>query len=130
MASDLGISLVTQTDFNFQESRKIGGGPNGKLSWLGGEDKEIAFTATIPNLLNQHAVTAYNQQIDSGQFATFLQPGGLPFYYGGQAYSAYEHPYNWQSLLNTNQITLDSQYGKPYLYQLSRNIRLGLKFTF
>ena len=120
----------TQTDFNFQESRKIGGGPNGKLSWLGGEDKEIAFTATIPNLLNQHAVTAYNQQIDSGQFATFLQPGGLPFYYGGQAYSAYEHPYNWQSLLNTNQITLDSQYGKPYLYQLSRNIRLGLKFTF
>ena len=27
-------------------------------------------------------------------------------------------------------ITVNSQYGKPYLFQLSRNIRLGLKFTF
>jgi hypothetical protein len=27
-------------------------------------------------------------------------------------------------------ITINSEYGKPYLYQLSRNIRLGIHFTF
>jgi len=27
-------------------------------------------------------------------------------------------------------LTVNSQYGKPYLFQLPRNIRLGLKFTF
>jgi hypothetical protein len=27
-------------------------------------------------------------------------------------------------------ITINSAYGKPYLFQLSRNIRLELRFTF
>ena len=94
------------------------------------EAKVISFSATFTNLLNQHAVTAYNEQIDSGQFATYLTPGGLPFYYGGEAYSLYEHPYDWKSLLNTNAVALNSQYGKPYLFQLTRDIRLALKFTF
>jgi hypothetical protein len=107
-----------QTDFNLAQNFKIS------------ESKKITFSATFTNLFNQRSVTAYNEQIDSGQFATFLSPNGLPFYVGGAAYSAYEHPYPWKTLLNTDQVTLNSQYGKPYLYQLSRNIRLGLRFTF
>jgi hypothetical protein len=107
-----------QSDFNLSQNFKVS------------ETKRISFSATFTNLFNQRAVTAYNEQIDSGQFATFLTPGGLPFYFGGPAYSLYEHPYDWKSLLNMDGITLNSQYGKPYLYQLSRNIRLGLRFTF
>ena len=108
----------TQTDFSLTQNYKLS------------ESKRLSFSATFTNLFNQHAVTAYNEQIDSGQFATYLSPGGLPFYVGGPAYTLYEHPYDWKSLLNTDQVTLNSQYGKPYLYQLARNIRLGLRFTF
>jgi len=107
-----------QSDFNLTQNYKIS------------ERKTLAFSATFTNLFNQHSVTAYNEQIDSGNFATYLSPGGLPFYYGGPAYSLYEHPYDWKSLLNTDQVTLNSQYGKPYLFQLSRNIRLQLRFRF
>jgi hypothetical protein len=48
-------------------------------------------------------------------------------------------PYNYTALMNnapTNPtaaggpLTVDSQYGKPLFYQPSRNIRLGLHFTF
>jgi hypothetical protein len=39
-----------------------------------------------------------------------------------------------QSQLNSSStggpLTLSSQYGNPMYYQLSRNIRLGIKFTF
>jgi hypothetical protein len=108
----------TQTDSNFTQNYRIS------------ETKVLSFSAIIPNLLNQRAVTAYNEQIDSGQFSSFLAPGGVPFYYGGIAYSNYEHPYNWKSLLNTDGIIPDSQYGKPYLYQVARNIRLVAKYTF
>ena len=117
-------SWFTQTDFNLTQNYKMS------------ETKVVSFFLTAPNLLNQRAVTAYTEQIDSGQFSSFLQPGGVPFYFGGIAYSAYEHPYDFRSLLNatagpgTPGIIPNSQYGKPYLFQSARNMRLGLKFTF
>jgi hypothetical protein len=59
------------------------------------------------------------------------------------AYAAYESLYSLQPLLksgmqgntvngglNGGTATVNSQYGKPYLYQLSRSIRLRVKFTF
>ena len=44
-------------------------------------------------------------------------------------------PYDVQDLMNDRRGTgvssaVNSAYGKPFYYQLSRNIRLGLKFTF
>jgi len=114
-----------QSDLNFTQNYKIS------------ETKAINFSATIPNALNQRAITAYNEQIDSQNFASFLAPGGLPFYYGGEAYSLYEHPYPWKQMVNEpaftsspNGIIPNSKYGDPYLYQLSRNIRLRVGFTF
>jgi len=115
----------TQSDINLVQNYKIS------------ETKVISFSATIPNALNQHSITAYNEQIDSQQFASYLLPGQVPFYVGGQAYSAYEHPYPWKTMVNdpaftntANGIIPDSKYGQPYLYQLSRNIRLRVGFTF
>jgi hypothetical protein len=65
---------------------------------------------------------------------------------GVDAYAAYMHPYNYTDLMNHaasnpqtvpagapvqyGPLTVSSQYGKPYLFQLSRNIRLGLHITF
>lgn len=101
------------------------------------ESMNIRFSATAYNLFNRRAITAYNPQIDSIFSQQFLAPGGQFIINGGQFYSAAEHAYNAQALLNnaltsagTGPITLDTQYGKPYLFQLSRNIRLGLRFTF
>jgi hypothetical protein len=144
----------TQTDFNFTQNYKIS------------DIKVISFTATIPNILNQRAITAYYPLLDSQQFGQYLAPQssgclaantatyGLPssscfLPTGVAAYAAAESSYPWQQLLNTgtggntpnagapsNQFglsgttTLNSQYGQPYLYQLSRNIRLSVKFVF
>lgn len=122
----------TQTDFNLQQSYKVT------------ESKSINFTATFTNLLNQHSVVSNGQQIDSGYSPNFLTPGGNFIGNGPSFYAAAMHPYNLQQNLNnssfgsiiagtpvpTGPITTNSQYGKPYLYQLSRNIRLAVKFTF
>jgi len=107
-----------QSDFNLTQNYKID------------EQKSVSFSAIVTNLFNQRSVTAYNEQVDSAYFQSYLSPGGVPFFFGGVAYSAYEHPYNWKALLNTDHIIPDSQYGKPYLYQISRNMRLEVKFNF
>jgi hypothetical protein len=63
-----------------------------------------------------------------------LSPNGS--FVASQGYYANaERPYDVQSLLNQQNLfgegnTINSQYGKPYLFQASRNIRLGVKFTF
>jgi hypothetical protein len=101
------------------------------------ESKNIRFFATFDNLFNRRAVTAYYSQIDSNFSSQFIAPGGFAIFDGAPFYSAAEHAYNLQALLNnaptsaaTGPITLNSQYGKPILFQISRNIRLGLRFTF
>jgi hypothetical protein len=58
--------------------------------------------------------------------------------YAGEAYSLYEHAYDWKALLNTSSksgsgggpITINSQYGKPFEYQVGRNIRFQLHYNF
>jgi len=91
--------------------------------------------------LNQHSVTAYNEQIDSGSLAQFLVPGGQFIGNGVAWYAAAMSPWgssgpagNLAAQVNNSStggpLTLSSQYGQPMYFQLSRNIRLGLKFTF
>lgn len=138
----------TQTDFNFQETYKIT------------ESKSLSYFVTIPNLLNQRAITAYYPFVESQNFNQYLTPQSsdclaantslyaLPssscfIFTGVPAYAAYSRPYNYAALLNGGTqgntvnggldggtATVNSQYGKPYLYQLSRNIRMGVRFTF
>jgi len=127
----------TQSDFNFQQSYKVT------------EKTALSFAATFTNLLNQHSTVSYGQQMDSGYAVNFAAPSssgcaalnnGDPtcyIYDGAPAYAAYMRPYNIQSLLNaapTNAtngpLTVNSQYGKPYLFQTARAIRLQLKYTF
>jgi len=111
----------TQTDFNLKHTVKVK------------EAQSFTFDATLTNLLNQRAVTGYGSEIDSNNYGGFLAPGGLSLGTVADestAYSAFEHPYDWKTLLSTNNITVDSQYGKPLFYQLSRKIRIALHYTF
>ena len=99
------------------------------------ESKTIVFTATANNVFNKRAVTALWPQVDSSFAPNFIAPGGQIVFNGQPAYAAYENPYDVKALMNTagpsgGPFTVSSQYGKPYLFQLSRNIRFGLKFTF
>ncbi len=126
----------TQTDFSIQQNYKVT------------ESKELTFSANFTNLLNQRAVTALNEDITSlavtNQYIALNNPGTGPCAFsnvqcrivdGGTFYAAAERPYSVQDQLNNfkNQglsAALNSQYGRPAYYQLSRNIRLGVKFTF
>ncbi|HEX8814269.1 MAG TPA: TonB-dependent receptor [Terriglobales bacterium] len=125
----------TQTDFNFQQGYKVA------------ESKTLTFVATFTNLFNQRATTAYYPFVDSQFFGQYVGPSGLPVSAGVPFYNAAMSPYNWVGLVNGGTLggtpvvnsntgatsgimTLNSQYGKPYIYQLSRNIRLGINFSF
>ena len=131
------LPWFTQTDFNIKQSYKVT------------ETKELSFEATFTNLLNQRAVTAVNEDITS--LAVTNQYIGVPnvnaaapcafveqcrIVDGQNFYAAVESPYNVQNMLNNQKANpgrsgaLNSQYGHPQYYQLSRNIRLGVKFTF
>jgi Carboxypeptidase regulatory-like domain len=112
-----------------------------------GEAKAITFSVTAANVFNRRAVTGVYESIDSLNTLSFIAPAGLTLGAGQAAYAAYEHPYDISALLNSaptsttcpsssnpnsvcGSLTVNSQYGKPGLFQLPRNIRLGLRFTF
>ncbi len=111
-----------QSDLNIQQNYRVG------------ESKIVSFSATFTNLLNQHSVTAYNAQIDTGAAQQYVKPGGQFIADGVAFYAAAMSPYNLQAGLNNSNthapLVVGSAYGQPLYYQLSRNIRLGLKFTF
>ncbi|MDE3187715.1 MAG: carboxypeptidase regulatory-like domain-containing protein [Acidobacteriota bacterium] len=136
----------TDTDFNLKQTFKVS------------ENKQLSFDATFANVLNQHSVVSNGQQIDSGYSVNFANPTsagcaaynekyyGIPAPYssscwiadGPAAYAAYMSKWDYTAAMNNSPlgspaggpITMNSQYGKPYLYQVSRNIRLALHFTF
>jgi outer membrane receptor protein involved in Fe transport len=124
----------TQTDFNLQQNYKVS------------ESKIITFTATFSNLLNQRAITAYNADLTSlavGNQYIALNGGNGTCVFGSQCYigdggvfyAAAERPYSVQDQLNNFKArgvsgALNSAYQTPIYYQLARNIRLGVKFSF
>ncbi len=112
------------TDFNLKQTFKVS------------DSKQLSFDATFANVLNQHSVVSYGQQIDSGYATNFIAPNGQWIIDGASFYAAAMHPYDYVTAMNQafsnggSPLTVNSQYGKPYLYQVSRNIRLALHFTF
>jgi hypothetical protein len=102
------------------------------------EAQQLTFSGTAINLLNQHAVVAYWQGLNSdfNPSALFDFQPFFPTGTGGAAfYQAVETGYNPQAVITSGQptgnpIPLNSQYGQPNQWQLSRNMRFSLKFTF
>ena len=130
------LPWFTQSDFNLKQSYKLG------------ESKTISFDATFGNILNQRAVVQAVEQIDSQDTAMYLTPNGVRITAGPAFYGNAEHAYpyvaNMQAVRSNTTgslpgdgtghfkgpMTVDSQYGKPFQYQLPRNIRLGVHITF
>src|SRR3984957_13226633 len=114
----------TQTDANLAHAIKVN---------KNNENQVLSFNATLTNLLNQHAVTSYFMGFSSNWFNEFLAPGGLLGFQGAPFYQAAETGYDISAAsapsANSPGVTLNSEYGKPNLWQISRKIRLGATFT-
>jgi len=118
----------TQTDFNIAHSFKVK------------ERQSLKFEANVTNLFNQHAPLQYYQGFNSANFQTPLVPlmaNGQPvtLFSGAGLYQTLESGYNPQQFVNgdgglTSRVIKSSWYGQPEQYQLLRNIRLGVTFTF
>ena len=107
----------TQTDFQLADSIK-----------LKNEHQKVTLSATVLNLWNQHSVLSYWTGFNSIAAASSILPGSI---FGGAAsYQVVEGGYNPQTAVNAGGFIKNSQYGQPNLWQLSRNLRLGVEFTF
>jgi len=119
----------TQTDFNLSHSIR-----------LKNEHQAITLSATALNLWNQHAVVSTYQGFNSIAAETPLLPNGAcgpggttapcSVFNGAAFYQAAETGYDPVVAASNGGMILHSGYGRPNLWQLSRNIRLGASFTF
>lgn len=101
------------------------------------ESKRISFEANIANLFNQHAAVAYTE---SALATNYISPSRAPRFPGdpGVDWGKIMHPYNYVDAVNAagafagvqTPLTLASRYGLPTVFQMARNIRLALRFTF
>ena len=122
----------TQSDLNFGHAFKVN---------KNNERQILSFQATLTNLLNQRAVVSYWETANSywsGNYSAVV-PNGVTLRGPGAAfYQAAETGYNVNAGLaglNSNAVgangfVLASDYGTPEIWQQSRRIRLGVKFSF
>jgi len=119
----------TQTDFSIAQSFKVK------------ERQALRFEANVTNLLGQHSVLAFYEGLNSINFETALFPGvgsnGKPITLssGAALYKELMSGYNPQQWINGNgglvpRVIKSSWYGLPQQYQLLRNIRIGVRYTF
>jgi hypothetical protein len=107
----------TQTDMNLGHSIKVN---------RNNEHQVLTFNATLTNLLNQHAVVSNWEGFNSNYFGSAFFNGAI---YGGAAfYQQVETGYDPQAAAAG--MVLNSHYGSPNIWQISRKIRLGAQFTF
>ncbi len=120
----------TQTDFNLSHEIKVN---------KNNEHQVLAFSANFTNLLNQKAITAYYGGMNSIYYDnTPLQPNGVNFTNGAALYQTLEGGYSPQQWINGGTGTFgaaaplvqSSWYGRPFLYQFGRSLRVGARFTF
>lgn len=107
-----------QSDLNASHTFKVG------------DQRTVAFEVTAQNAFNEHAIISYWGMMDSQYTPLGIYPGGESIYGGAAAYSAFEGGYNVQSLLSKDGTVGNSTYGQPYLFQLGRQVRFALRYTF
>lgn len=113
-----------QTDFNFNHAYKVS---DKHESW------QLAFAATITNLLNTKRPVIYGTKINTPNKTDFIAP---PNYTAGGTlnYAVLEGGYDYKALANgangSTPLTLNSQYGVPTAFQGGRTIRLNFLFKF
>jgi len=120
----------TQTDAQFTHTFKVN---------KNNEAQQLSFSATALNLLNQRAVIAYWQGLNSQFVPSSI--GQYSIFNGASFYQQFETGYNPQALINAQStdcfagagfacpLVQNSAYGQPNQWQLSRNFRLSARFT-
>jgi outer membrane receptor protein involved in Fe transport len=113
------MPLYTQTDFNFGHSFHVS-----KTN----EAMRLGFEFNVSNLLNQRAVLSYNptplaQGNEFIQSFTMLQ--SLTGYDPIATANAEAH-----DPVSPKNRVLNSQYGKPFIFQGGRTMRMAVRFTF
>lgn len=114
------MPLYTQTDLNFGHSFHVS-----KTN----EAMKLGFELNVSNLLNQHAVMSYNPNplAQGNEFLTNSADHSL-FMTGydplAKANAEATDPTTPQPRV------LNSQYGKPWLFQGTRGMRMAVRFTF
>jgi carboxypeptidase family protein len=107
----------TQTDLQLTHAFKVN---------KNNEAQQLSFSATALNLLNQHAVIADWQGLNSQYVPSSLNQFGI---FGGAAfYQQMETGYNPAALI-TGSVPLNAAYGQPNQWQISRSFRIAAKFT-
>jgi hypothetical protein len=111
-----------QSDFNVMHEIKVDSNNEGRV---------FGFEANFTNLFNQHSVTSYYAGMNSTSFSTSLTPG-IDLTHGAAGYQAIETGYSLQNWINNpdSPVIKSSQYGQPMSHQLSRTIRLKIRYTF
>jgi hypothetical protein len=109
----------TQTDFNLAHAIKVN---------KNNEHQILSFNATFTNLLNQRNPTSYWEDFGSNYVFGPLFP--FQIFNGASYYQTVETGYNAQQQITSANVVLNSLYGRPNLWQISRNIRVGAQFTF
>jgi hypothetical protein len=108
---------------------------SGKHDIKVGDHENISFEATTSNLFNQHAVTSYWGGLNSLYYGTPLYPGPATLGSGAALYQELESGYNPATYINGGggalaPVSGNSEYAKPYLFQLGRTMRFTLRYTF
>lgn len=112
-----------QTDLNLMHEIKIN---------KSNERNVLGVGLNVSNLFNQRAVTSIYAGINSVGLGTALYPGIALGGTGAAAYQAFESGYSIPQFINgpANPVTLSSQYGQPFTYQIGRTLRLMVRFAF
>ena len=117
----------TQTDLNLSHAFKVN---------KNNEAQQLTFSATALNVLNQRAVVAYWQGLNSdyNPSSLFMFQPFIPGIGGAAFYQQVETGYNPQSVITTGQplgipVPLNAQFGQPNQWQIARSFRLSAKFT-
>jgi hypothetical protein len=110
----------TQTDLNLAHAIKVN---------KNNEHEVLTFQGTLTNLLNQHSPVSYWEGFNSNNFDNALLQ--YQIFTGAAFYQTVESGYNPTALAGAGSGMIKmSQYGTPNIWQLSRNIRLGVSFNF
>jgi TonB dependent receptor/Carboxypeptidase regulatory-like domain/TonB-dependent Receptor Plug Domain len=103
------------------------------------ERMHLSFELNISNIFNQRAAVAYSETV-MGAAAQLISPTRASRFQGDPQvdWGKVMNGYNYMDALNgkgafagvQSPITLASRYGLPQVYQLARNMRLQVRFTF
>jgi hypothetical protein len=116
------MPVYSQTDLNVAHSFGVS-----KTN----EAMKLTFEMNVENLFNQHADLADNPNpfAQANEWLAFSAPV-TPANPVGTNFQQALTGYDPVALANSAKLTLDSQYGRPILYQNARTLRLSARFNF